>query len=307
MLLLIGAGGCDEPLRFHTPMSGSGGIAIVGAGGGGGVAGSSGTGGSGTGGNGTGGQITGSGGQIVPPPDAGRDLPADTGPDDTGVGPPDVPPPQDLRPDVVDVPPDRPPDTVDANGPVVCTTDTQCRFPALALHCFIAAGQTSGSCVECTDDSDCATTGLRRCDTMAGSSTFHRCVECMNGTVNTDCPSLSTEHLSTCNNEHHCLQGCSDDTPQQLLCNKSGFICQSSGGSEPDHQCADCLAQADCTSPLRCINFVCLQCTLNTDCATGQFCDNVAGRCVACRDSADCRTAGLRLCSPATHTCVASN
>jgi hypothetical protein len=304
MLALIGGAGCNGPLSFHTFMNGTGG-------GIGPTAGSGGTAGNrGIGGSGTGGQNPGSGGVIVPPPDAGPDLAVDMGGRDTG-GQPDVPTAPDVRPDIVEAPQDRPPEVageagVDANNPVVCTTDTQCRFPTLPLHCFIAGGQTSGSCVECTGDGDCTTPGLRRCDTMAGSTTFHRCVECMNGTVNTDCPSLSTEHPSACNNEHHCLQGCSDDPPV-LACTKPGFDCQSSGGSEPDHQCADCLAQADCTAPLRCINFVCLQCTLNTDCAAGQFCDNVAGRCVACRDSADCRAAGLRLCSPATHVCVASN
>jgi hypothetical protein len=183
-----------------------------------------------------------------------------------------------------------------------------CRFPTLALHCLIAGGQTTGSCVECTGDGDCATAGLRRCDTSTTGPTAHRCVECMNGTVAIDCPSLSSEHGSSCNSEHHCLQGCSDDTPAELVCTKAGYLCQSSGGSEPDHQCADCLQQSDCVAPLRFCNFfVCVECTIPSDCATGLTCDNVSGRCVACRDSVDCRVAGMRLCDPAMHRCVASN
>ena len=303
-LVVIGSVGCNSPLMFNTPPGMGGGTGIV-SGAGGGV------GGGGAGQNGgTGGLKGGIGGRIAPPPpDAGADLPVDNGPVDTGV---DVPTQPDVRPDIApdrqpDVTPDLPRDTgVDAGGPVVCTSDTQCHFPTLALHCLIAGGQTTGSCVECAGDGDCATAGLRRCDTMAGSTTFHRCVECMNGTAATDCLSLTSDHPSTCNNEHHCLQGC-DDSIGQGTCSKAGFVCQSSGGSEPDHQCADCLSQAECATGLRCINFVCLQCTLNTDCSGGQFCDNVAGNCVACRDSVDCRTPGFRLCNPAMHICVASN
>ncbi|HET6151097.1 MAG TPA: hypothetical protein VFH68_26410 [Polyangia bacterium] len=284
-LVLIGSAGCNGALTFNTPLP------------------SGGMGGDGAGGEASADGRTGTGGETTPP-DAGPDLPVDNGPLDTGV---DVPARPDLAPDrPLDVTPDVREAGVDANGPVVCRTAADCRFPTLALHCLIAGGQTTGSCVECTGDSDCAMAGLRRCDTAAGSTTFHRCVECMDATVAADCPSLSSEHGSTCNNEHHCLQGCSDDSADESLCVKPGFVCQGSGGAEPNHQCADCLSQADCTAPLRCINFVCLQCTLNTDCGAGQFCDNVAGRCVACRDSNDCRVAGLRLCNPATHTCVAS-
>ena len=105
-LLLIGGAGCNGPLKFHTPMGGTGGgVVVVGDGGsgagvggsgvGGSGAGGMGTGGMGTGGMGTGGQPGGSGGVIVPPPDAGPDLPVD------------VP---DVRPDIVEAPPDRPTD-----------------------------------------------------------------------------------------------------------------------------------------------------------------------------------------------------
>src|SRR5262249_1938053 len=112
----------------------------------------------------------------------------------------------------------------------------------------------------------------------------------------------------TCNPQHHCLIACDDSSAATGTCPNTpagAFYCQGSGGITPDHVCVQCLTSAECgLSPRACLNNAWIQCSGNGD-STPNVCDPNFGRCVDGADSRDCRAGGTRLCTPATHMCVA--
>lgn len=288
-LALLAGGGCTLPLTFQNrvdagPSNGQGGSGssadagpdtpVLGVGGNGN--GGNGSGGNGSGGNGSGGN--GSGGAAIDAPVDNRDAPIDM--------------PR------IDVPIDVPRDTgVDA-GPIVCTTPANCKLAGLTLTCLVAAGQP-GRCVECIGNGDCTSNpNAKFCDPNT-----QRCVECLVGA--TDCPSTDDKVVSVCSQNHRCLNGCDDSNP--FCPTKPGSVqpvCQS------NNFCLYCTVSSQCGTGGTCTaDNVCVYCLNDASCAgtpATPLCDAIAGRCVQCHDSRDCKTPGLLLCNPATLTCVAS-
>jgi hypothetical protein len=275
-VLLIGSGACTRALEFEN--RGTGGATGTGGAGGTGTGGVIGTGGIGTGGViGTGG--TGTGGVIgtggTGPIDARMDLP------------------RDIQPDIRDTGPD-------TNGPVVCTTTTDCSSKQAGLVCFIQAGQP-GRCVECnvsTPDCSFRGTTARVCDSMT-----NRCVECVNAA--NDCSTTSSEHGPQCSTNHHCLNGCSDDNGAPVCPPATPTCVTGSMGSGPDI-CVACTSNTQCGTNGTCLApGVCVTCQNNANCAAipgKPICDTAfTGTCVQCRDSRDCP--GHALCDPVALTC----
>jgi hypothetical protein len=291
LALLLG-GGCTLPLSFQNRVdasTGGGQGGTTGVGGNGNGSGGSGIGGSGSGGSGIGGN--GSGGAPIDAAVDTRDAPADLPIDTPREAPIDVP---------IDTPRDLPREMgVDA-GPIVCTVAANCRLAGLTLTCLVAAGQP-GRCVECIGNSDCASNANAKfCDPNT-----QRCVECLVGA--TDCPTSDDSHVSQCSQNHRCLNGC-DDSSATPCPTKPGTVQPFCAGSGVD-LCLYCTVNSQCGAGGTCLpDNVCVYCINDASCAGTPgtpLCDAIAGRCVQCHDSRDCKTAGFPLCNPSTLTCVA--
>lgn len=184
---------------------------------------------------------------------------------------------------------------------VQCTEDSQCPNGRCDL--------TDNTCRGCNDDADCPTTG--RCDL-----TDNTCRGCND---DSDCASSGTvcdEPTSTCvpcTEDEHCPdnQVCATDVKQCVECNEDsqcprGEVCSNNQCSPcaTDDSCAGnscncCPNGTQCAAPTPGASPSCVECTTDSQCADGQKCDPLNGRCVD--EIPECNTADA--CGPACAKC----
>jgi len=144
------------------------------------------------------------------------------------------------------------------------------------------------ACVECTDDTQC---GGRKCDLT--TNTCKGCLEdraCGAGQV---CDKLNYTCVE-CNRDEDCPpdEVCAPEIKQCRECNQNSD-CER-GKSCQEHQCVTCSANdscagnscnccpsgTQCAAPTPGAQPSCVECTTDSQCAAGQKCDSINGRCV---------------------------
>ncbi|MFP2928528.1 outer membrane exchange protein TraA family protein [Pyxidicoccus sp. 3LG] len=163
---------------------------------------------------------------------------------------------------------------------VQCTEDSQCPNGRCDL--------TDNTCRGCNDDADCPDNG--RCDTAT-----NQCTGCND---DSDCPGGVCDEPSLtcvqCTEDEHCPdnQVCATDVHECRECNEDsqcpkGEVCS-------NHQCSPCATDDSCAgnscnccpNGTQCAALTpgaspsCVECTNNSQCADGQQCDPLNGRCV---------------------------
>ena len=187
-------------------------------------------------------------------------------------------------------------------------------------------GPNAGQCVQCTKGSAGACTGAKHaCDDISNT-----CVACIQ---DTDCPSATplctlpptvdaggyTEGLeicAACATNLDCLVGVCATSPADSRKGRCvGCVTSSDcpGGGACDtttDQCFACLTNANCLDPTPVCGAerFCVGCQMNGDCAMstqGPACalsGSLAGSCVQCNATSDCKTSGAT-CNTTTHNC----
>ena len=153
----------------------------------------------------------------------------------------------------------------------------------------MATGGTPGT--NCQTSLDCVTAPNSQtiCDT-----TTHSCVQCVLPADCGDCSTPGTCYdctLNKCVAYDSCAT--STDCP-------NGRACDTTRG-----RCVDCTVDTDCTTGQKCVAQTCrIGCSSDNACTpSGQLCNTTAGYCVQCNSVLKCTTAGLvcdptGLCSP---------
>ena len=176
--------------------------------------------------------------------------------------------------------------TADCSGALVCKTATN-------------------TCVECVVDGDCGIGGL--CDLATNTCTGCRNDQAAGGVDDGCAPILNACDTTVVNGHGTTCVDCQTDPDCSLtgdVCNtaiKDCVPCLDSGAGLQDKGC-------DSTTFNACKNGgtdtgVCVDCTVDGDCATGQLCDTTTNTCVECRNDADCGPSSV--CDEAARKCVA--
>lgn len=168
------------------------------------------------------------------------------------------------------------PAVTDAGTPKECTTTTDCTGGkvCIANHCQ-ACGGTNGPC-PCAANTDCA--NGQQC--VAGACTDPKNI-CK---YNSDC-----EAGKICENGQ-CVAGCTDTCAPPATCVKGGCVTPPGNTCQLDSQCP--------TTAPKCVGGNCVPaCTTDSQCATGNYCNQ--GACVPdtrpktnCNGDADCAGSG---------------
>ncbi|MCP3139844.1 outer membrane exchange protein TraA family protein [Pyxidicoccus xibeiensis] len=182
---------------------------------------------------------------------------------------------------------------------VQCTEDSQCPNGRCDL--------TDNTCRGCNDDADCPDNG--RCDT-----TTNQCTGCND---DSDCPGgVCDEPTLTCvqcTEDDHCpdnqvcataineCRECNDDSqcPKGEVCSNNQCTPCATDDSCAGNSCNCCPNGTQCAALTPGASPSCVECTSNSQCAAGQQCDPLNGRCV---DSIpECNTADA--CGPSCAKC----
>ena len=136
---------------------------------------------------------------------------------------------------------------------------------------------TTGACVECVTSGDCVRSAAPICDSASGT-----CVACVG---NADCPTSAPfcQRSETSGVANVCIQcladaDCGGSSP---VCDLATNTC--TGRCQESTQCSGQTPLCDQAEQ------VCVQCLVDSDCpALTPHCNSVLGRCIECRDSAEC-------------------
>jgi hypothetical protein len=195
-----------------------------------------------------------------------------------------------------------------------CASATSMDFGPL-LVCDVADHR----CVACQDDNDCKDnpSGLH-CSLNLADPTKNHCVECLrstncsNGTV---CDVASNQCTTRCTGVNQCTgdkpvcnlpSGATTGVCVQCLSNEScptGMQCNLAS-----KQCVQCVDSTACGMGQVCNTLNrCVQCVNDTQCSKSvdtPYCDLDSYTCVACLDSAQCKSPDQSRCNTTTHTCT---
>ncbi|MCE9670945.1 hypothetical protein LY474_24350 [Myxococcus stipitatus] len=182
---------------------------------------------------------------------------------------------------------------------VQCTEDSQCPNGRCDL--------TDNMCRGCNEDADCPENG--RCDLST-----NQCTGCND---DSDCPGATCDEESStcvqCTDDTHCPgdQACAPETHTCVECNVDEQCDR--GETCSNHQCVPCNTNDACAgnscnccpNGTQCAALTpgaapsCVECTADSQCAEGQKCDPLNGRCVT--ELPECNTADA--CGPSCAKC----
>ncbi len=184
---------------------------------------------------------------------------------------------------------------------VQCTEDSQCPNGRCDL--------TNNTCRGCNDDADCPSTG--RCDLT--DNTCRGCNEDSDGASSDQVCDEASSTCVPCTADEHCpdSQVCNTSTFQCVECNEDSQCPR--GESCSNNQCSPCATNDSCAgnscnccpngtrcaAPTPGASPSCVECASNSDCAPGQQCDPLNGRCVD--ELPECNTA--EACGPSCARC----
>nr|QAT78126.1 TraA [Myxococcaceae bacterium] len=182
---------------------------------------------------------------------------------------------------------------------VQCTDDSQCPNGRCDL--------TDNTCRGCNDDADCPDNG--RCDLET-----NQCTGCND---DSDCPGGACDEPSAtcvqCTDDEHCpdnqvcvtsiheCRECNDDSqcPRGEVCSDNQCTPCATDDACAGNSCNCCPNGTQCAAPTPGASPSCVECTNDSQCAPGQQCDPLNGRCVDAIP--ECNTADR--CGPSCAKC----
>ena len=182
---------------------------------------------------------------------------------------------------------------------VQCTEDSQCPNGRCDL--------TDNTCRGCNDDADCPDNG--RCDTNT-----NQCTGCND---DSDCPGGACDEPNAtcvqCTEDEHCpdnqvcvtsiheCRECNDDSqcPRGEICADNQCTPCATDDACAGNSCNCCPNGTQCAAPTPGASPSCVECTTDSQCAPGQKCDPLNGRCVD--EVPECNTSDA--CGPSCAKC----
>ena len=183
---------------------------------------------------------------------------------------------------------------------VGCTDDADCPTNG---RCDL----TDNTCRGCNDDADCPGTG--RCDltdnTCRGCNDDSDCPGAVCDVPTSTCVQCNTDDNcpgdQVCDPTTHTCNECNDDSqcPRGEVCSNHQCGPCATNDSCAGNSCNCCPNGTQCAAPTPGATPSCVECTSNSQCAPGQQCDALNGRCVD--EVPECNTADA--CGPGCAKC----